>query len=102
MGGCGARCHKGFFLDSVEVSTPSLREVTCARRARRARHLHRSYDYGLTDQCGKCFEVMCVDGKQRGTPSSVLGPWKARRGGAAGAEPRQQVLSERRRDDGSS
>ena len=33
------------------------------------------YDYGLTDLCGKCFEVMCVSGRQRGLSNSLLGPW---------------------------
>jgi hypothetical protein len=34
------------------------------------------YDWGLTNQCGKCFEVMCVPGRTRGTNSSQLGPWE--------------------------
>ena len=60
------------------------------------------YDWGLTDQarrgcdsgcaggahaqsnrrrvcgaqCGRCYEVKCVDGIERGTPTSKLGPWK--------------------------
>lgn len=35
------------------------------------------YDWGLTEQCGQCLEVMCVDGNTRGTSSARLGPWKA-------------------------
>eukprot|EP00217_Crustomastix_stigmatica_P011596 CAMPEP_0183789006 /NCGR_PEP_ID=MMETSP0803_2-20130417/151_1 /TAXON_ID=195967 /ORGANISM="Crustomastix stigmata, Strain CCMP3273" /LENGTH=253 /DNA_ID=CAMNT_0026033159 /DNA_START=37 /DNA_END=798 /DNA_ORIENTATION=+ len=34
------------------------------------------YDWGLTDKCGQCFEVMCVDGNTRGTEYASLGPWK--------------------------
>jgi len=34
------------------------------------------YDWGLTGDCGKCFEVMCVDGRTRGTSQSQLGPWE--------------------------
>ena len=34
------------------------------------------YDWGLTGDCGKCYEVMCVHGKTRGTASSSLGPWE--------------------------
>lgn len=33
---------------------------------------------GLTDLCGQCFEVMCVDGRQRGLEDSILGPWAVR------------------------
>lgn len=33
------------------------------------------YDYGLTDECGECYEVLCVDGRQRGLSDSLLGPW---------------------------
>jgi hypothetical protein len=33
------------------------------------------YDYGLTNLCGQCFEVMCVAGRQRGLSESLLGPW---------------------------
>ena len=34
------------------------------------------FDWGLTDECNRCYEVMCVDGAERGTPQSKLGPWK--------------------------
>ena len=33
------------------------------------------YDYGLTTQCGECWEILCVDGRQRGLSDSILGPW---------------------------
>ena len=33
------------------------------------------YDHGLTDECGACYEVMCVAGRQRGLADSALGPW---------------------------
>ena len=33
------------------------------------RQTNGGYDYGLTDKCGRCFEVMCVDG--RGLHSSI-------------------------------
>lgn len=33
------------------------------------------YDWGLTDKCGQCFEVMCIDGHTRGLDWSELGPW---------------------------
>ena len=34
------------------------------------------YDWGLTGDCGKCYEVLCVPGRTRGLPNSVLGPWE--------------------------
>jgi hypothetical protein len=34
------------------------------------------YDWGLTGECGKCFEVLCVPGRTRGLASSALGPWE--------------------------
>lgn len=33
------------------------------------------YDYGLTEECGKCIEVVCVDGPTRGFEWSELGKW---------------------------
>lgn len=33
------------------------------------------YDYALTTQCGECWEILCVDGRQRGLSDSILGPW---------------------------
>ena len=33
------------------------------------------YDWGLTDKCGQCYEVLCVDGHTRGLDWSELGPW---------------------------
>jgi len=33
------------------------------------------YDYSLTTQCGECWEILCVDGRQRGLSDSILGPW---------------------------
>jgi len=33
------------------------------------------YDWGLTDKCGQCYEVLCVDGQTRGLDWSDLGPW---------------------------
>ena len=30
------------------------------------------YDYGLTEECGKCIEVVCVDGPTRGFEWSEL------------------------------
>jgi len=33
------------------------------------------YDYGLTDKCGQCYEVMCTHGQTRG-PNGKLGPWE--------------------------
>ncbi len=33
------------------------------------------YDWGLTDKCGQCYEVLCVDGATRGLDWSDLGPW---------------------------
>ena len=39
------------------------------------RHTLGGYDWGLTDKCGQCFEVMCVDGATRGKDWSELGPW---------------------------
>lgn len=39
------------------------------------RHTSGGYDWGLTDKCGQCFEVMCVDGATRGKDWSELGPW---------------------------
>lgn len=33
------------------------------------------YDWGLTDKCGQCYEVLCVDGATRGLDWSELGPW---------------------------
>jgi len=29
----------------------------------------------LTTQCGECWEILCVDGRQRGLSDSILGPW---------------------------
>ena len=34
------------------------------------------YNWGLTGECGRCYEVMCVHGKTRGTAGSSLGPWE--------------------------
>ena len=34
------------------------------------------YNWGLTGECGKCYEVMCVAGKTRGRNDSTLGPWE--------------------------
>merc|ERR1712176_805191 len=31
------------------------------------------YDWGLTDKCGECYEVLCVHGPTRG-PEGKLGP----------------------------
>lgn len=33
------------------------------------------YDYGLTEECGKCIEVVCVNGPTRGFEWSELGKW---------------------------
>ena len=38
-------------------------------------HTDGGYDWGLTDKCGQCYEVMCVDGATRGKDWSDLGPW---------------------------
>ena len=40
-------------------------------------HTDGGYDWGLTDKCGQCYEVMCVDGATRGKDWSDLGPWGA-------------------------
>lgn len=42
------------------------------------------YDYGLTDWCGQCYEVMCVNGRQRGLSESLLGPWAGCAHGSGG------------------
>jgi Lytic transglycolase len=34
------------------------------------------YDWGLTGECGRCYEVMCVPGRTRGLANSALGPWQ--------------------------
>jgi len=40
-----------------------------------ARQTDGGYDWGLTDKCGQCFEVLCVNGPTRGEDWSDLGPW---------------------------
>lgn len=72
MGGCGkSSC-------TIMLLSTQSRLCDTTPRGLTSRLTPLRYDYGLTDQCGQCFEVLCIDGKQRGTPSSVLGPWKAR------------------------
>jgi hypothetical protein len=39
------------------------------------RHTDGGYDWGLTDKCGQCYEVLCIDGATRGLDWSELGPW---------------------------
>lgn len=39
-------------------------------------HTDGGYDWGLTDKCGQCVEVMCVHGATRGHDGSKLGPWE--------------------------
>ena len=41
----------------------------------KSRQTDGGYDWGLTDKCGQCFEVMCIDGHTRGLDWSELGPW---------------------------
>lgn len=41
-----------------------------------AMHTNGGFDWGLTDQCGVCYEVLCVDGPTRGESWSELGEWK--------------------------
>jgi hypothetical protein len=50
------------------------------------RHTDGGYDWGLTDKCGQCFEVVCVDGHTRGKDWSELGPW-------GGCQVRRQLSS---------
>lgn len=40
-----------------------------------SRNTDGGYDWGLTDKCGQCYEVVCVDGATRGKDWSELGPW---------------------------
>jgi hypothetical protein len=40
-----------------------------------ARQTNGGLDWGLTDKCGQCFEVLCVDGPTRGEEWSDLGRW---------------------------
>ena len=39
-----------------------------------------------TGECGQCFEVMCVNGRTRGLPWSLLGPWPGCLPGDAGTK----------------
>lgn len=56
----------------VLSSSSSSSSVT---RDRTSRHTDGGYDWGLTDKCGQCYEVVCIDGQTRGKQWSDLGPW---------------------------
>ena len=63
----------------ADAPSPLITHLALSRPRRASvahrRHTNGGYDWGLTDKCGQCFEVVCVDGATRGKEWSDLGPW---------------------------
>lgn len=61
--------------DGMSIHTGSCKYGKISNHFISAWQTNGGYDWGLTDKCGQCFEVMCVDGATRGHDWSDLGPW---------------------------
>ena len=61
--------------DGMSIYTGSCGFGQVANHFVTAWHTDGGYDWGLTEKCGQCYEVMCVDGRTRGHDWSDLGPW---------------------------